>query len=108
MRLSTDRILTTHAGCLHRLPARVVCLGLAFLLGMGAIASGAQAQTLTRGPYVQLGTPTSIVVRWRTDLATDSEVQYGPSPGSLTETVVSPTGTTEHEVPLSGLVPGTR
>src|SRR5206468_3673233 len=28
---------------------------------------------LTRGPYLQLGTPASIVVRWRTDVATDTQ-----------------------------------
>ena len=33
------------------------------------VASDRAASTLTRGPYLQLGTPTGIVVRWRTDLA---------------------------------------
>src|SRR6185436_20013550 len=27
---------------------------------------------LTRGPYLQLGTPTSMTIRWRTSLPTDS------------------------------------
>ncbi|HZO85622.1 MAG TPA: LamG domain-containing protein, partial [Verrucomicrobiae bacterium] len=33
--------------------------------------AGFQA-SITRGPYLQLGTPHSVVVRWRTDAATDS------------------------------------
>ena len=63
---------------------------------------------VTRGPYLQLGTPTSIVVRWRTDVASDSRVQYGPAPGSLTSAVNHPTITTEHEVTLTSLSPETQ
>src|SRR6266576_5561490 len=50
------------------------------LLGI-ACGSTLSAATVTRGPYLQMGTPTSIVVRWRTDSATDSFVRYGGSPG---------------------------
>ncbi len=64
----------------------------------------AQAQVVTRGPYLQLGTPTSIVVRWRTGTATDSRVWYGSQPGSLTSSVSSPTITTEHVMTLTGLL----
>jgi hypothetical protein len=41
-------------------------------------------------------------VRWRTDLATDSRVRFGPSPGLLTSTVSDATATTEHELRLAG------
>src|SRR5206468_3696432 len=37
---------------------------------------------VTRGPYLQLGTPTSIVVRWRTSAPVVGRVQFGPSPGA--------------------------
>jgi hypothetical protein len=67
----------------------------------------AQGPIVTRGPYLQLGTPTSIVVRWRTDLATDSRVRYGASPASPTSFSDNPTVTTEHEVTLSGLTSDT-
>src|SRR5687768_11480365 len=64
--------------------------------------------TLTRGPYLQNGSPTSVVVRWRTDLPTDSRVQYGTTPNNL-NLVASRVGvTTEHEVRLTGLTPDTR
>src|SRR4051794_25622211 len=33
--------------------------------------------SLKRGPYLQIGTPTCMTIRWRTDLPTDSRVQYG-------------------------------
>ena len=42
-----------------------------------ALAQSASAQFVTRGPYLQIGTPTSVIVRWRTSTATDSRVLYG-------------------------------
>ena len=63
---------------------------------------------VTRGPYLQLGTPTSIVVRWRTDVASDSRVQYGAAPGSLASSASNPTVATEHEVTVTGLSPDTQ
>jgi hypothetical protein len=52
--------------------------------------------------------PDGITLRWRTDVATDSRVQYGAAPGSLTTTVDDLTVTTEHVVALSGLGADTR
>jgi fibronectin type 3 domain-containing protein len=66
------------------------------------------APSLTRGPYLQLGTPNSVTVRWRTDHPSDSRVRYGARPGSLTFQADDPTPTTEHTVTLTGLTPGTR
>jgi len=63
---------------------------------------------LTRGPYLQLGTHQSVVVRWRTDVPTTSRVDYGDASGNLTQSVVVPGSRTEHEVELSGLTPDTR
>ncbi|HKY33734.1 MAG TPA: metallophosphoesterase family protein [Candidatus Polarisedimenticolia bacterium] len=63
---------------------------------------------LRRGPYLQLGTPTGVVVRWRTSTAMDSRVLYGPSPGELSGSVTVPGARTEHVVALAGLTPGAR
>ena len=63
----------------------------------------ASAETVARGPYLQIATPTSIVVRWRTDVPTDSQVSYGTSLGNLTNQVADITMTTEHEIRLTGL-----
>ena len=63
---------------------------------------------ITRGPYLQLGTPHSVVIRWRTDVATDSRVQVGGSPDALTITFEDARVTTEHEVTLTGLTPDTQ
>jgi hypothetical protein len=63
---------------------------------------------LLRGPYLQLGTPTSIVLRWNTDDSTDAHVQYGTSLGALTSSMTDPTVISSHLVSLSGLLPGTK
>ena len=59
--------------------------------------------TLTRGPYLQQGTASSVIVRWRTNVATNSRVQFGLSAGSLTSTQDDLTSTTEHQVLVTGL-----
>ncbi len=71
-------------------------------------ARQAGALQVTRGPYLQLGTPNSIVIRWRTDLASDSVVRYGPNAAQLTDVVSQNATTTEHVVPLGGLKPAGR
>jgi hypothetical protein len=58
---------------------------------------------VTRGPYLQMGTPTSMIVRWRTDASTDSRVRYGRSADQLDFYVDDETETTEHIVTLTGL-----
>ncbi len=63
---------------------------------------------VTRGPYLQMGTANAMTVRWRTNIATDSRVQYGTIQGSLSQTVDDANVTTEHEVRLTGLTGGTR
>ena len=62
---------------------------------------------LVRGPYLQVGTPDSVVVRWRSNLATESRVSFGPAPGDLSTTVTEPGPTTEHEVEITGLAAST-
>lgn len=66
------------------------------------------SQTVNRGPYLQTGTATSIVVRWRTTQATDSRVRYGTTLGNLNLTADDPASTTEHIVKLTGLSPETK
>src|SRR5688572_26127119 len=65
------------------------------------ISVGGSGTSLSRGPYLQIGTPTSIIVRWRTSFSADSVVRYGLSADNLNQTVQRTTLTTEHEVPLT-------
>lgn len=62
---------------------------------------------ITRGPYVQLITTNSAVVRWRTATASDSVVRFGPSAGNLSLSVTDLTSTAEHVVQVSNLPPDT-
>jgi acid phosphatase type 7 len=66
------------------------------------------AQQVVRGPYLQQGTPDSVVVRWRTDVPTDSAVRFGTEPGNLEKESKTKWKTTEHVVMLSGLTPSTK
>ena len=74
-----------------------------FLLASAAATEAA----LVRGPYLQMGTPTSMIVRWRTDVAEDSRVRWGTAVGVLTDTQDEATVTTEHLVTITGLTPNT-
>jgi acid phosphatase type 7 len=66
------------------------------------------ALTVTRGPYLQMGSATDVVVRWRTNTPSASRVRYGADPAALTGVVDLAPSTTEHEVRLSGLAADTR
>jgi len=82
---------------------------LASLIAFVAVAAAVPADAaLVRGPYLQTNTPSSVIVRWRTDVATDSRVQIGSAPGSLTTIIDDATVTTEHVVSVTGLSPYTQ
>ena len=70
--------------------------------------TGGASAVLTRGPYLQLATPTSMVVRWRTSTAVVGRVEFGPSPGVVTGAAQEAVARTEHEVRLTGLTPETQ
>ena len=63
---------------------------------------------LIRGPYLQLGTPTSIRVRWRTSILENSRVLYGTDPGALNSVATDATVSLDHDVELNGLLPSTK
>ena len=75
---------------------------------LGALPALAQAQTVVRGPYLQSGTSSSVIIKWRTGEATDSLVRYGLAPDSLTLSATNSTSTTEHAVQLTGLSAGVK
>lgn len=70
--------------------------------------TGVDSTSVTRGPYLQNGTTNSVIVRWRTDAATNSRVSFGTSPSSLTTNVDDSAVTTEHQIQLNGLTPNTQ
>ncbi len=80
---------------------------LAPLFALLLVPVGSAAQTIVRGPYLQTASPISIIIKWRTDIATDSSVAFAVVDG-VPLSVSSVASTTEHEVTLSGLSPATR
>ena len=72
---------------------------------LSAVLPVAEAQTVVRGPYLQSGTSSSVIIKWRTDEATDSLVRYGldHDPDGLQLSATNSTSTTEHAVQLTGL-----
>lgn len=80
----------------------VIRLALLFVWTGSAVASAA----LVRGPYVQMGHFTNqATVVWRTDASADSAVDYGLTAG-YGMTASGGSGY-QHEVTLTGLIPGT-
>jgi len=73
-----------------------------------AQATAARATTITRGPYLQCATPTSVTVRWRTSDSTDTRVSWGTKAGQLANGADDGVLTREHGLVLSDLEPGTR
>lgn len=63
---------------------------------------------LLRGPYLQSGSSTSIVVCWRTDWYVNSVLRYGTNPAALDLALTNATSETEHAVRLTGLLPDTQ
>jgi len=63
---------------------------------------------LTRGPYLQKSTSSSIVLRWRTDKKVGTVVKYGSDPSNLNMTVTDQRDTTEHLATITGLTPYTK
>lgn len=81
---------------------------LVWLTGAGILVQASRAQVVTRGPYLQSGSDSSMVLRWRTDVPADGRVRFGTNVADLKFAVDQLAATTEHEVRLVGLWPGTR
>jgi hypothetical protein len=82
-------------------------LGLFVCVAVLTTPPSARALGLVRGPYLQQPTPTSMIVRWRTDTFAESTLRYGLDFGDFSMTISSPGLVTDHEIKIQGLEPGT-
>src|SRR5436190_10474592 len=89
-------------------PGYLFSLTLFAFVGLTGIASDLLAQTITRSPYLQVGTPSSVIVRWRTDVASSGRVRFGTDAGNLASVADDAATGTDHTVTLTGLAPDTR
>jgi len=61
-----------------------------------------------RGPYLQIPTPSSVIVRWETNEFSNSIVKYGTDPNNLNNLAAVASSDTAHIVQLSNLQPNTK
>lgn len=76
------------------------------LPGFGQKSSGNDL-FLARGPYLQMGTSSSVLLRWRLSAPADAVVRYGTTPSNLNLSKTVSTSLKNHEVKLDGLQPNT-
>ncbi|HWN94115.1 MAG TPA: metallophosphoesterase family protein [Methylomirabilota bacterium] len=77
--------------------------------GRFAVSPAAQPiPAIVRGPYLQLGTTNSIVVRWRTDIAAGSTISYGTNLNRLNRSARSSGTLIEHAVLITNLSAGNK
>lgn len=75
---------------------------IAFLLIFISFNSKAQV-SITRGPYIQLKSDTSVIIKWYTNNSTVSTIKYGITPSGLNSTVIGSNLTTSHEIVVPNL-----
>lgn len=61
--------------------------------------------SLVKGPYLQIGTPGSIIIKWQTNIVTNTKCSYGTNSASLNLSYQNNSADTIHEAFLSGLMP---
>ena len=66
------------------------------------------AEDITRGPYLQQGAPTSMIIRWRTENLTVGKVWYGKKSNRLNSQAVETIASHYHELKIENLKPQTR
>ncbi|MFC2116832.1 metallophosphoesterase, partial [Bacteroidota bacterium] len=81
-------------------------MGVCFILFLLSLPATAQ---VTRQPYLQIPTSTSVVVSWQSGTGEVGNVYYGTKVSSLTQKIVeSENEEIYHEVEISGLIPNTK
>jgi acid phosphatase type 7 len=66
------------------------------------------SQKIIRGPYLQMGTPTSMMIRWRTDVAVGTKINYGLTQNALNLSKSADSPKTEHIITIDNLKPNTK
>ncbi|MBC7409158.1 MAG: metallophosphoesterase family protein [Arcicella sp.] len=78
------------------------------LLLLAIITYHSFSQKITRGPYLQISTPTSMMIRWRTDVAVASKINFGLSQSTLNSSKSEDSQKTEHIITIENLKPNTK
>lgn len=90
-------------------PPRLALRGASlFALSFGFAATGAEAQTFTRKPFLQIGSPTTASVCWWLNPAATVEMRYGPLAGTPDKTVAQTATGTRACLEAKDLKPSTK
>ncbi|WP_457673303.1 metallophosphoesterase [Thiolapillus sp.] len=68
----------------------------------------ALADSVTRGPYLQNGSPEAITIHWRTDVDSATRVRFGTTTDNLDQVAELSGSRREHIIRITGLQPSTR
>jgi hypothetical protein len=91
----------------RRLPVRII-LASALCIAIYITATAETSSLyLKRPPYLQMMTPSSVTIRWRTSEQSKSRVSYGTSLSNM-KTLLVNSWTKEHAVKVSALSSGTK
>ena len=72
------------------------------------VSPALQKAILTRGPYLQMANENSVIIRWRTDIASNSRIQLGTSTTNYSISIDDSNVLTEHSVKVTGLEADTK
>lgn len=75
---------------------------------VGTLGGGGGPASIVRGPYLQVGTSSNIIVRWRTSVLSDTQVRYGTDVANLNLVTSNTSPVLDHEIMLNGLLPDTK
>ncbi len=78
------------------------------VLGLILIIHSSFSQKVIRGPYLQMSTPTSMMIRWRTDVAIASKINFGLTQNALSSSKSDDLPKTEHIITIDNLKPNTK
>jgi hypothetical protein len=75
---------------------------------LSALSNYTVAQTITRGPYIQMISANASRIRFRTDVDSKPSIILGKSPSALNRTIKQTVSTKEHEINIDSLTSNTR
>lgn len=82
--------------------------GVPLAAGSSDPVTPATSPRVTRGPYLQSGSPWAMTLRWRTDVPVGSRIQFGDAPGAWTGAREDTLPRLDHELRIAGLLPDHR
>lgn len=106
---NNSTLIALTSNTLYEFQVQTVCAsGLGAWSSSGIFTTLSGTLRLTRGPYLQLATPNSVYIRWRTNNPSDTRIRFGTDPSSLFYSVSNSTPTDEHILQITGLNPSTK